>query len=584
MLRQSVRETMKARLRRGLESPALAPANGLVLAHFLILSAFAWTTETRWLGWTVVVAFALLLYCLLRTIAIGPVTASLLNVLAVFSIFGASKLKFWLTSLRLHPYDVYVYGSWRNLVYVKDLYPDYYLYIYAGLAAIVAVSAFVFLMERAKYPSRRHVIGVGVLLLGFAGFHFAARALDGNGFGPGNRFLHFDHQHVSTFVIAGVHAFPTLLTGKYFDYGDKAVLDSTVVERLKDHSCTLPKDQPGPNIAIVLRESITIPSRVAGLGALDVDERRFASYDGRTRLLRVETHGAGSAHTLFSVLTGLSTEAFGGNKILALDLSIKNLHYSLAHQMHDCGYRTLVISGGVDGYVASSKFYKAIGFDEYYDISAVKTNAGGDYSDGAFYAFLSKKIAESSDGRPIFAYLDPIISHAPYNSPVRSEEVVPEATSARDSYTGEYIRRLIIGERDLSAFIGEQGAQAGAGKRGLVILDFGDHHPYFTKDLPGHPGFVLEDRDTDDPHLVTYFRIRSAGYNLAAIAADDPIVDTAYVSDWLVRALGWQMAGYYPARWAFVSRCKSRYWQCEQHAAAQQLHQLLRAAGVIDFR
>jgi hypothetical protein len=142
----------------------------------------------------------------------------------------------------------------------------------------------------------------------------------------------------------------------------------------------------------------------------------------------------------------------------------------------------------------------------------------------------------------------------------------------------------VLGERDLDHF-GEAFAQSEAGgQRPVVVLDFGDHHPYFTKDLPGHPGFVNEDRNQDDPHLLTYFRIRSwGGYPLQALP-DHPIVDVAFVSDWLVHALGFQVGDPFAYRWRLLERCRSRYWQCEGGSAAHELHQALKAAKLISFR
>jgi hypothetical protein len=94
---------------------------------------------------------------------------------------------------------------------------------------------------------------------------------------------------------------------------------------------------------------------------------------------------------------------------------------------------------------------------------------------------------------------------------------------------------------------------------------------------------VNEDRDQDDPHMLTYFRIRSTGRALAELPADHTVVDAAFLSDWLVRALALPIEGIYKIRWSIIERCKSRYWQCEEHAAAHEFHQLLRAAGLINY-
>jgi hypothetical protein len=94
---------------------------------------------------------------------------------------------------------------------------------------------------------------------------------------------------------------------------------------------------------------------------------------------------------------------------------------------------------------------------------------------------------------------------------------------------------------------------------------------------------VNEDRNQDDPHMLTYFRIQSTGRALAELPTDHAIVDAAFLSDWLLHALDLQIEGIYKIRWSVVERCKSRYWQCEGNSAAHELHQVLRAAGLVSY-
>src|SRR5262249_31695495 len=236
-----------------------------------------------------------------------------------------------------------------------------------------------------------------------------------------------------------------------------------------------------------------------------------------------ERFGGGSARTIFSLLTGLSVQSFlGGMKNIAMDLTPGNLRYSLPLQMRICGYRTIAVTTGHSGFAASGHFYQSIGFQDYFDLNDILRRTSGDSSDRAIYGFLSEIMASKNAGSPIFAYVDTIASHAPYSYAVRPEETVPETNLIADPSISEYVRRLIIGERDLEKFISRESGVGGG--RPLVVLDFGDHQPHFTRDLPGHSGYVNEDRDQDDPHMLTYFRIQSTGQPLAELPADHAIV------------------------------------------------------------
>src|SRR5262245_31353556 len=547
-------------------SPALSlSARTLIIASTLALPIVLYI-EAHWRNVALFIASFVFLFALLRLLWLGPILSGLLSFTAMGGIYSASKFKFWLTGRMLNVWDIYSYVHLDTLFYLKDLYPQHYIYLYAFLALVLILVIAVLCFEKLRRPSRLSAAIFVILLL--------------YGVAASNRGLFTDDQHPSTFILSVVGSLPELVAGRVFEYGKVMPLDPEQVAAARSNRCSAPSGANYPNVLVILRESIVIPSTIQGMGVPQVDESRFASSDGRTYRLRVETFGGGSARTTFSLLTGLSVQSFfGGMKNVAMDLTPGHLRYSLPLLMRSCGYRTMAFTTGSN----TGHFFQSIGFQDYFDLYDILRRTGGDSSDKAIYAFLSEVIAGTNAGSPIFAYVDTIASHAPYNYAVRPKETVPEADLIDDPIISEYVRRLIIGERDLEKFIERAGGSGAGGDRPLVVLDFGDHQPHFTRDLPGHSGHVNEDRDQDDPHMLTYFRIRSTGWPLARLPADHAIVDVAFISDWLVHALDLPIEGLYKIRWSIVDHCKSRYWQCEGNAAAHQLHQILRAAGVITY-
>lgn len=537
----------------------------LVLASTVALPIVMYT-EARWRNVALFIASFVFLFSLLRVLWLGPILSGLLSFTAMGGIYGASKFKFWLTGRMLNVWDIYTYVHLDTLIYIKDLYPWHYSYLYAFLALVLLLAIAVLWFEKLKKPSCLNAAIFVILLL--------------YGVVASSRGLFIDDHHPSTFILSFVESLPELAAGRVFEYGKSIPLDPQQVAAARTNRCSAPSGANYPNVIVILRESIVIPSTVQGMGVPHVDESRFASSDGRTYRLRVETFGGGSARTIFSLLTGLSVQSFfGGMKNVAMDLTPGHLRYSLPLLMRSCGYRTMAFTTGYN----TGHFYRSIGFQDYFDLYDILRRTGGDTSDRAIYGFLSEGIPSENAGSPIFAYVDTIASHAPYSYAVRPKETVPEADLIEDPIISEYVRRLIIGERDLERFIEHSGASGVGGGRPLVVLDFGDHQPHFTRDLPGHSGHVNEDRDQDDPHMLTYFRIRSTGRTLAKLPADHAVVDAAFMSDWLVHALDLPIEGFYKIRWPIVERCKSRYWQCEGNAVAHQLHQILRAAGLVSY-
>jgi phosphoglycerol transferase MdoB-like AlkP superfamily enzyme len=542
--------------------PALSlSARTLVFASTLALPIVLYT-EARWRNPALFMASFAFLFGLFRLLWLGPIFSGFLSLTVMGGIYGASKFKFWLTGRMLNVWDIYTYVHLDPLIYIKDLYPQHYMYLYILLALVLLVAVAILWFERLRRPSGLSVATFVVLLL--------------YGVAASSRGLFIDDEHPSTFILSAVESLPEIVTGRTFEYGTLMQLDPQQVAAARTNRCSTPSGTNYPNVIVISRESIVIPSTVEGMAVPQVDEGRFASSDGRTYRLRVETFGGGSVHTIFSLLTGLSVQSFfGGMKNVAMDLTPGHLRYSLPILMRNCGYRTVAVTTGS----STGHFFRSIGFQDYFDLYDILRRTGGDSSDKAIYEFLSEVIGSKNAGSPTFAYVDTIASHAPYSYAARPKEYVPEAELIKDSVISEYVRRLIIGERDLEKFIEHSRGDG----RPLVVLDFGDHQPHFTRDLPGHSGHVNEDRDQDDPHMLTYFRIRSIGRALAELPADHPVVDAAFMSDWLVRALELPIEGVYKIRWVMVERCKSRYWQCEGNAAAHQLHQILRAAGLISY-
>ena len=237
-----------------------------VLVTALII-VFALRSEMRWIGVGLVIAAYLLLFSLLRLACLGPILAALTSSACIFAIYVASRYKFMLTGRRLHPYDVYTYGNLNSLIYFKELYPSYYIYLYAALATLAIVGVVILALERFRRPTRVNIATFCVLIIAAGVFNRVSPLLDGRGLGDGNRFMHFDYQHTSTFVLSSVLSVPQLLVGNVFEYGTAKALDSGVVAGVSRNSCAVDEGTTPPTIVVILRESITIPSLVERHGS-----------------------------------------------------------------------------------------------------------------------------------------------------------------------------------------------------------------------------------------------------------------------------------------------------------------------------
>src|SRR5262245_51369694 len=201
-------------------------AQTLVCSSILALPiAFTWCTEIRWPHIALVIASFVFLFSLLRLLWLGPILSGLLSCSAMIGIYGASKFKFWLTGRSLHAFDIYTYVRFDALLYVKDLYPKHYLYLYAGLALFFLLAIAVLWFEKLRKPNRFNAAAFVLLLLSFAGLASSWRYLAGVGLVASGRFLYIDGQHTSTFILSAVESLPELVTGRVLEYGNQMPLD-----------------------------------------------------------------------------------------------------------------------------------------------------------------------------------------------------------------------------------------------------------------------------------------------------------------------------------------------------------------------
>jgi phosphoglycerol transferase MdoB-like AlkP superfamily enzyme len=551
----------------------------LSVAIVLAVLLFSALTEIRVIGFMVTVLTFVTLASAFRLLAIGPLASTSYAFICILAIHFASKFKFWLTSKRLHPYDIHTYVDWDTVAYLKVLYPSHYLYFYGLLLLVAIVVVALLLLDGFRRPSRWAFALFAACILAFSTLYTATLDREGELLGDGNRFMHFDHQHVSTFVISGLVSAHQLASGNVFDYGDQrsAASQASVVSNEK---CEVLNRSAAPNVILILRESAAPLAAVEELHVNVLPKEAFLSSNDKFYQMRVETHGAGSAYTIFNVLTGLSSEAFGGMKNMAIDLATKHVHLGLAGQFRDCGYKTVAITTGQDGYIAGKEFYHSLGFQEYLDIYDIGKQTAGIFDDHAIYDVVLRTVGENA-ATPTFVYVDTVASHGPYVDKLRADEDVGVEPSGNPEID-EYARRILLGEKDLNGMIKKLESQLATNQRPALVVDFGDHQPNITKDLPGLPGHVDEDIAKDDPLLLTYFRMRTIGMSLPRLP-DHPRIDAAFLPDWLWKATQLPTVGMGAARWSTVERCSSRYWQCDGGNSARELHRLLRDQKLISF-
>lgn len=543
----------------------------------LVIAAAVLLVENQSVPNAVAILFYGGIYFLFSYVTGRPKFSLFVALIVMGGIYFSSSVKFQLMDRNLHALDFYLYFNWSMFRYFSELYPSYAQWALILPATILLLS---YLFWRRE-PARRSQVDLAVAVFAFStlwflnGFVFSKLHNQGR---PSSLWMR-DRFHLSSTVFSILDLTSALRRGQLFEFGPvDARISALWPDGTDIAACPIEtSDAALPNVVFALRESAMIPSILDGRLGKSLGPAKFASSNGRTLKLTVETHGGGTAWTIFSLFSGLSTRPFGELRYLVNDFTPSRIDVSLAKALSKCGYQTLAITTGAESFATSRAYFEGLGFQHYVGIEALKER--GDISDRGVYALLHEKMAElaARSPKPILAFVDTTVTHAPYDYELRPDEVVNEASQIENPVVREYARRVEIGERDLDQFIQRISLSSLAP---TVIVDFGDHQPYFTKNMTA---FGSKDEFALESITETFFRIRAGGSVAQDLSKVPDHVDIMFLGDALMEALNWKVSGYYSFRRNFMRECQGDYWECQNGAHAHTLHRRLQSHGALRF-
>ena len=314
-------------------------------------------------------------------------------------------------------------------------------------------------------------------------------------------------------------------------------------------------------------------------------DRFFQSNDGKSHQLRVETFGGASWLTEFSVMTGLSTRAFGGMKGFVHTYMLNRIGDTLPQVLANCGYRNALFYPMLKSFISTAPFYRSVGIPEIFDANDQK--APSVYVPDRFYynnalTHLEQHIAKSN--APTFTFIETMFTHWPYNEPLEPQENVPGGGNGPGSEMNEYLRRLWISHRDFEELKAALATKF-PGER-FMLVGYGDHHPTVTQPLLGIPA----DRDAEDvkipplsPGYITPFMMQGVGFEPQSLTLNEP-VDVAYLPSLILQAAKLPLPPSHTERLNLMKLCQGQYFTCTQQDEVLDFHRRLIDAGLLKPR
>lgn len=512
--------------------------------------------------------------------AITALCRRLVFALVVVSAFVAlivwtATIKRQTMNMVVHAYDLIFYlGSWSTIHFLWNDQRALVLSFMVALVVTIAVATLVWRRDTATV-SRTSSLAACLICMGLATLGAATKGE--------RRHMQFNFEalYVSSFFASWAETLETLWRGSMLEAASAALKPAPAFKPFSD--CN-PFEKP-PHIVLIHQESLVPPGQFPTLQYDHSVDDMFRSDDGRTHKMRVETYGGASWLTEFSIMTGVSTQAFGGMRQFVQTFLVNKLKDTLPQNLAQCGYRNVVFYPMLRNFVSNDKFYASIGLGEVFDAKAQGAKSANE-RDRFYYRNALDEMGRhfGSSDKPLFTYIQTMSAHWPYDIKFEPNEEVAGGGVGTNPEMSEYLRRVSLAKIDYDELVSELKRRFPS--EHFLIMHYGDHQPTATRTLLGYKEEVeAEDVDLgqDSPGFLTYFAAQGLNYTVPPLPSQE-VVDVPYLGLLVLQAAGLPLSEAYRERERLLTLCEGRNYGCKHHHVILGFHRRLIDSGIIVAR
>lgn len=557
---------------------ALLRAGGAFLPALAAVAGVALWSEPEWDGAALALAVFALVWSLVHALSRRTNFGFFVAFAVFLSIWIASSLKYAVLAMNLHVYDAFLYlPSLPQLRFFATTFPRQALFVGAAALAVLAAGLLLWRFELPGAWRPRACLALPTMAL-------AATLLAALPFRERNIDFFAERRFVFSAFLSSIADLPHLLRFQ----GVIRVAEAARIPPLPAGPIACRPDAPAPDIVLFLHESAMPPGVYPGLAYPEELAPFFASRDGTTRRLRVETFGGGTWLSDFSALTGLPVQSFGRLRNFAGQMMTGRLRHSLPQYLKACGYETNMVYPTHADFAGARQLYQSIGFDRVID--STLHGAPDDRQRDAFYLDQVARIlsapAEGAPRRPRFVVASSMAPHGPWDFRFAPEALGPadRADWNGEAELDEYLWRLVLARRDRDAFRARLKADL-PGRR-ILYVDYGDHQPSLAA-MPLQSSKRIADGgriwqlDPQSKAFETYYAIDAQGFEPALPDPKQPILEVAHLPLVLVRAAGLPLDPVFARRQEIMERCNGLYATCADQDAILEFQRWLVDSGWI---
>jgi phosphoglycerol transferase MdoB-like AlkP superfamily enzyme len=573
--RRTVRGSVRALLPYFSVTPHMAAALAGVL--FAAASVHFCRTEGTPLNvlFTIGVTAVLIAVLALVTRRLLFATTVVLGICAIVSVTASIKRQ--IMSMVVHAYDLIFYlGSWSTISYLWADHRRYLVGFLLAVAALVSIGAWIYRHDPTRLS---RTVAAGLLAVSLIVATAGARLKEERR----HMQFNFENLYVSSFFASFSETAETLWRGGLVEAATSA--NGPLLTLPSNCTTDRPSGNRKPHIVLIHQESVVPPSLFPTLAYDKSVDPLFTSADGKLHKMRVETYGGASWLTEFSLLTGLSTQSFGGMRQFVQTVMHGRVRDTLPEALQRCGYRNVVFYPMLRNFVSNTKFYNSIGLPEVFDLKDQKATRANE-RDRFYYTNALAEMERHVKGtqQPLFTYIQTMAAHWPYDITYDEHEKVPGGGPGTDPEMNEYLRRVAMAKMDYD-WLKSELARRFPGQP-ILIVHYGDHQPTATRTLLGF-GANAEAEDVvapiDSPAYMTYYAVDALNWQVPQLP-DLEAVDVAYLGGIVLEAAKLPLSPAFAERKRLMAVCGGHYYGCKRRGEVLAFHRRLIDSRLMDAR
>jgi hypothetical protein len=506
--------------------------------------------------------------CLLLIVLRRPMVAAALTLALFAGIVEMSLFKWNITYMTATFLDVLIIDG-DTFSFLLQIFPRLKWWILGGAAVGIPALVLLWRLDHFRVP---RLVSAGVAVVCLAFIVPMSLNVPEEGWEPFQGV-----NHISNFTRSAVAAVSQLTATGWLDASAHV---TNPVPVTTDAPCQPQHELP--NIVVVLDESSFDISGAPGIKVPEGYEQHFRSFDGRKRLLEVESTGGPTWYAEYNLLTGLSARSYGKLRYYLTRISAQHITRGLPDALKRCGYDTYSLYPAMGNFLSARRFQTGLGIDHFIDQNAM----GADVEmnpDSFFYDQTVKLFEQAPGGKPLFVFTYLTANHFPWTVEYHADLTPDWKPPGNTPEIDEYLRRQTMSAKDYRGFVARLKREFPQKK--FLILRFGDHQPAISNKIL-EPNATTRDvarkmQEFDPLYFTTYYVIDTVNFTPADMSAAPARLEGAYMPLMLQQLAGVPLDPSFVEQKKIFERCAGTFYACKGGEEARRFNRLLMDAGLI---